>query len=179
MEKDMFELLLKEKQNQELAVLIAVNEKTEQFGLSLTEDDARALMICRDRSLRKYQRAEFGEGILEKLIFIFCDSQYISQDNYRQAMERLQDIFYEFKNEAQELLTDDELLTFMREQYDGVCCGDLEYLEGTCLEAFAEAIRAGYRGYQKTGGQGEYEKFDHVTRWDKEVYMEILQELFW
>jgi len=177
--QDMFQLLLKEKDKQELSSVISCNEKTGQFGLTLTEGEAKELMLCRNESLKKYQRVEFGGGILEKLIEIFCDSQYISQSNYTNTLEQLQDIFYEFKNEAQDLLTDDELLTFMKEQFEGVCFGDLEYLEGTCLDKFAEAIRGGYRGYQSTGGEGEYSQFDDVQRWDKNVYMEIVKELFW
>lgn len=177
--ENMFELMMQAKQKQELAVIVAINQKTEHFGVCLTEDEAKELVLCRDNSLKKYQRAEFGEGILEKLIFTFCDSDYIDQANYLATLKRLQDVFYAFKNESKDLLTDDELLTFMREQFDGVCYGDIEYLEGTCLEVFVTAIRAGYRGYQESGGHGEYEKFDEVPRWDRDVYMEVLSELFW
>jgi len=177
--QDMFQLILEEKKKQELANILTCNEKSSQFGLTLTEHDAQELMVCRNESLKRYQRAEFGTGILEKLIDTFCDSQYIHQSNYTETLEQLQDIFYEFKNEALDLLTDDELLTFMKEQFEGVCSGDLEYLEGTCLDKFAEAVRGGYRGYQGTGGAGEYQQFDLVMRWDKNVYLEILKELFW
>ena len=56
---------------------------------------------------------------------------------------RLQEIFYTFKNETLDEITDDELLEFMREQYEEKCCGDTEYLEGTFLSDFAQAIRSG------------------------------------
>jgi hypothetical protein len=52
-------------------------------------------------------------------------------------------------------------------------------LEGTCLERFATAIRAGYEGYQKSGGHNEYEKFDEEPRWDKDLYLEVLKDLCW
>ena len=42
------------------------------------------------------------------------------------------------------LQRDDELLHLMKEQFDQICFGDLEYLEGTCLYHFSQAIRAGY-----------------------------------
>lgn len=57
----------------------------------------------------------------------------------------------------QDEITDDELLHFMKEQYEGICYGDqyegicygdLDYLEGTCLCNFAQAIRAGYEGHR-------------------------------
>lgn len=179
MKEPLFELLLKEKHAQEFHAILSCNEKTQQFGLSLTEDDVKELIVCQNHSLRKYGRVELGKSILEKIIFTFSDSTYISQSNYKAALEALQDIFYEFKNEAQDALTDDELLEFMNEQYNGVCDGDLDYLEGTCLPAFAQSIREGYTGYQSSGGRGEYSRLDPVPRWDADMYQEILKELFW
>lgn len=86
---------------------------------------------------------EFGEGILPKIIFAFCDSAYIDQENYAETIARLQEIFYTFKNETLDEITDDELLEFMREQYEEKCCGDTEYLEGTFLSDFAQMVRSG------------------------------------
>lgn len=128
-------------QNQ-LQKVLDMNQKTQQFGLVLTEQDAKLLVEARGEELRRQQRVEFGESILSKLIFTFCDSEYIFQDNYVETIIRLQEIFYIFKNETMDELTDDELLTFMRKQFENVCHGDLEYLEGTCLSNFARAIRA-------------------------------------
>lgn len=76
-------------------------------------------------------------------------------------------------------ISDSELLHFMKEQFESICFGDLDYLEGTCLSNFAQAVRAGYSGYKRSEGRGEYEKFDEVTRWDYELYFEALKELCW
>lgn len=179
MDHHVFELLQVKKQQNELAVLISFNEKTEQFGLTLTKEDAQELMICRNESLKKYERVEFGNGILDKLIYTFCDSQYINQENYLETLVQLQKIFYEFKNETRDKVADDELMVFMKEQYESVCAGDFNYLETTCLDRFAAAVRAGYEGYKESGGNNEYENFDEEQRWDKELYMEVLKELFW
>ncbi len=67
----------------------------------------------------------------------------------------------------------------MKEQFEEICFGDLDYLEGTCLNIFAQAVRAGYDGYRASKGYGEYEKFDEVKRWDHELYLETLRELCW
>lgn len=138
-------------------------------------------MILQERknALQEQKRIEFGEGILQKIIYEFCDSDYIDQNNYVNTIIRLQEIFYLYKNEMNDEITDDELLHFMKEQFDNVCFGDLEYLEGTCLSIFALAIRAGYRGFQKTEGRQEYEQFDEVQRWDYELYLETLKNLCW
>ncbi|MBO5113125.1 MAG: hypothetical protein J6C12_07240 [Lachnospiraceae bacterium] len=60
-----------------------------------------------------------------------------------QEEARLQEIFYTFKNETLDEITDDELLEFMREQYEEKCCGDTEYMEGTFLSDFAQMVRSG------------------------------------
>lgn len=179
MEEDVFKFLELVKKQEELAVLSSLNQKTERFGLSLREEEMNELMECRNQSLKMHGRVEFESGILDRLIYVFCDSQYISQQNYLESLEKLQDIFYEFKNAALDLMTDDEILTFMKEQFETVCAGDLDYLEGTCMENFTAAIRAGYDGYKESGGSGQYEQFDEVPRWDKELYMQTLRELFW
>lgn len=179
MEDNLFELMQLKKQEALVNSLMAFNEKTESFGLSLSYEEAKELVAVRNDSLKSSQRVEFGESILPKLIYQFCDSQYITQDNYLQTLAELQDIFYQFKNEAEDNLTDDELFTFMKEQFEEVCTGDIEYLAGTCLDKFAEAIRAGYRGYKQTGGSGEFSQFDDVTRWDKDLYQQVLREIFW
>lgn len=142
MEYDMFELAESARQKKELTKLVVCNDKTEQFGLTMTEQEANELIVCRNESLKRYNRVEFGNGILDRLVYEFCDSQYIDQQNYVQILKRLQDIFYEFKNESQEQLTDDELITAMRKLFEEECGGDLDYLEESILPEFMSEIRA-------------------------------------
>ena len=175
-EKNLMELL--SEQNQ-LVKIREANVYTEKFGLVLSEEEAKLLVQERTDSLKRQRRVEFGEGILPKIIYEFCDSRYISQSHYAETIARLHDIFMLYKNEMMDEVSDDELLHFMKEQYETVCCGDLEYLAGTCLAVFAQAVRAGYRGYQEADGYGQYENMDEVKRWDRELYMEALRELFW
>lgn len=127
----------------QVARVLDMNERTAKFGLVLTEEDAKQLVEERKNSLVEKQRIEFGEGILPKLIDAFCDSPYIYQDNYVDAIGRLQDIFYEYKNESMDALTDDELLEKMREAFNGECQGSTDYLEETILEELARNIRVG------------------------------------
>lgn len=155
-----------------------MNQVTEKFGLSLTKEDIEMLITAKSDTLKAERRIEFGESILPKIIFTFCDSSYISQRNYADTLARLQEIFFLYKNEMMDEITDDELLSFMKEQFEEVCFGDLDYLEGTCLEIFAEAIRAGYQGFIQTQGKGEFAKVDIVKRWDKQLYLETLENLF-
>ena len=178
-EKDFYEMLWQGKQSQELARLAACNEDTARFGLSLSQEEALELAACRNESLRKWRRVEFGKGILETLIWTVCDSPYLEQDNYMEMLARLQDIFYEFKDSTADRVTDRELLNFMREQFDEVCFGDADYLEDTCLDRFAAGVRAGYSGYQQSEGRGVYEQFSGEARWDKGLYLQALKDLCW
>lgn len=129
------------KENQ-MKALKETNVYTERFGLALTEEDAAILVSERMDALKRQGRVEFGEGILPQLILAFCDSAYLNQENYRDSLARLLDIFYEFKTEALEQLTDEELINFMREQFDDILklfipdfCVELENALGNeCLD---------------------------------------------
>lgn len=155
------------------------NQYTAKYGLILSEEDMEILLAEKNNILKTEQRVEFGRGILPQIIYTFCDPAFISQNDYVETLIRLQEIFYLYKNEMQDEISDDELLCFMKEQFETVCFGDLNYLEGTCLDIFAQAVRAGYRGFQKTQGSREFDKFDIVKRWDRELYLETLRELCW
>lgn len=175
MEKNWLEQLQQSNLAEEI---LETNSYTEKYGLVLSFEETKMVLAERKKTLQVQRRVEFGPGILPKIIQEFCDSAYISQSNYVETLVRLQDIFYLYKNEMQDEISDDELLHFMREQFETVCFGDLDYLEGTCLSNFAQAIRAGYRGYRASDGYGEYARFDEVTRWDHGLYLAALQDLF-
>lgn len=137
-------LLKLDGQNQ-IEKMLKLNEYTATFGLVLSTEDAKLLASKRCDALKEQQRVEFGEGILPKLIFTFCDSCYIDQNNYVETIGRLQEIFYQYKNETMDELGDDELLESMREAFDGECEGSLEFLEETAMERLARKLRK--RGY--------------------------------
>ena len=179
MEQEMFAVLNRQRQENEQRELLACNDSTVQFGLTLTAEDAAELTAARNETLKKYERVEFGRGMLDRLVLTFCDSEYISQDEYPDTLAALQEIFYKFKNASNDMLTDTELLNFMKEQFEEVCRGDLDYLADTCLERFTRAVRAGYRGYESSDGLGDYEQFSEEQRWDKELYLQVLHDLCW
>ncbi|MGN0142558.1 MAG: DUF6323 family protein [Roseburia sp.] len=174
-EENWMELMAKTKVKEEL---LATNGCTKEYGLTLSEEDAALLAEERQSTLRAERRIELGGSVLPQIVQAFCDSEYIKQENYVEVLGRLQEIFFAYKNEMQDEITDEELINFMREQYENVCFGDLDYLEGTCLNLFAQAIRAGYRGYEETDGRGQYAQFDEVVRWDPELYQMALSQLF-
>ncbi len=134
---------LESQYSQNLAQLESLNQKTVRFGLTLTGAQMRTLVERRFQALKSTGRVEFGEGILSKLIDAFCDSPYLFAENYESTLIELQDMFYFFKGEAMERLSDDELIEAMRDCYNGKAGGSLEYLSGTTLEALCRGLRGG------------------------------------
>lgn len=124
------------------------NELTIKFGVSLSDEAIERLINKRFEVLKNTGRIEFDEGILKKLIEAFCDSPYIMQNNYEETLEELQDIFYFFKGEAMEQISDDELIEFMKRDFDGKCQGSIEYLSGTSLEELCRGTRYGLNGLE-------------------------------
>lgn len=144
--EDMFSLTPVERQkNREISELKKCNNLTIKFGLSLSDQQIKTIVEKRFESLKAMGRIEFGEGVITKLIYSFCDSPYISQENYEDTLCELQEIFYYFKNEAMELISDDELIEFMKRHFDNECQGSLDYLNGTSLEELCRDTRYGYK----------------------------------
>ncbi len=121
--------------------LRASNELTARYGLTLSEEQIQRFVQHRFEALRDTDRIEFGEGVLKKLIYAFCDSPYLTQENYEETLLELQDIFYYFKNESFDRISDDELIEFIKTVFDGRAQGSLDYLSGTSLEELGRYAR--------------------------------------
>ena len=87
-----FEMMTLLSEKNQLQSILKCNEQTQKIGLALTEEDVSELLAKRKENLREQQRIEFGEGILPKLIFTFCDSPYVYQRNYVEVLMQLQNI---------------------------------------------------------------------------------------
>lgn len=117
------------------------NGLSAQYGLTLSETQIQEVVARRFDALLGSGRIEFGEGVLRKLIYAFCDSPYIEQADYEDTLLTLQDAFYYFKNESNDRIPDDELIGFMKIVFDGRAQGSLDYLTGTSLEELCRYAR--------------------------------------
>ena len=123
------------------------NEFTNEYGLMLQEEDVKEIIKTRNIALEKSGRIEFNGQIINKIIMIFCDSPYISQHNYSDTINELVEIFYNYKNETLDYISDDELMEIMKEYFDNYCQGSLELLEGKVLYKIADNVRNGVKDY--------------------------------
>lgn len=117
------------------------NEKTVQYGLVLTKEQAVELLETQAHEQRYHGRLEFGEGPVGKLIDAFADSPYITRQNYADTLHALVETFYYYKNETEDKLTDDELIEYMRKFFNGSCEGSIELLSSRELDSLARALR--------------------------------------
>lgn len=142
MDNSYLEIVNKRKQT-EIANIKKCNEYTSKYALILSDNQINNILERRKETLKETGRIEFREGIIDKLIKEFCDSPYINQENYAETLYELVEIFYEYKNETMDLITDDELIKFMKKSFDEIAQGDLEYLSGTIMYRMRENLLSG------------------------------------
>ena len=137
--EDYLEIVNKRKEI-EITNIEKCNKITSKYGLVLSNKQILGLLEKRKETLKATGRVEFRGGVIEKIIKEFCNSPYINKENYESTLYELIDIFYEYKNETMDLITDDELIDFMKKSFDGVCKGDIEYLSGTIMYQMREKL---------------------------------------
>lgn len=141
-----FELMLFDNfliEKQAVSEVLQCNKITADYSLVLSEEQALELVETRSYSLKNVGRIEFGSGIIEKVILTFANSPYISQYRYAEIINELVEIFYYFKNETLDLMSDDDLIGYMKKYFDGVCQGSLDQLKYRELERMAKNVRLG------------------------------------
>lgn len=125
---------------QTISEILKMNEETTKYGLTLTEQQAVALVNTKSDALKNVGRIEFSGGVIDKLILAFCDSPYITQQNYEDSLHALVDIFYSFKNETLDRISDNYLIAFMKKSFNGICFGSLELLSERELPALVHKL---------------------------------------
>ena len=121
--------------------LASCNRVLQRYGLSLSAEDVQTLVVGRVEALETSDRVEFGGGVAKELVLGFAGSPHVSQDTFVETLLELQDIFYEFKNESLEQITDDELVQTMRSLYDDVANGDIGRLAEALLDGLGRHVR--------------------------------------
>jgi hypothetical protein len=123
--------------------ILATNETSEQYALKLSEADAGQLVQTRNECLKALGRIEIGGGIVDKIVLAFCDSPYLWQGNYAETLNQLVELFYLYKEETLDSVSDDDLIDIMKDYFDNRCGGSVELLLGRELYRLAHNIRFG------------------------------------
>jgi len=121
--------------------ILKTNEKSLEYGLSLSEKDVAMLVQYGKEAISNQARIEFGESVTTKLINKFMKSSYISQDDYADTIAILLDIFYEAKEESEDYLIDDEVIDIMFHFFENVSQGSIELLQNRDMDYLCRNIR--------------------------------------
>lgn len=115
--------------------------QTNRTGLKLT--DAQSIMLAEVNrlSLQASGRIEFGSSAVERLDEAFCDSPYLTAETYADTLAELTALFYGFKNDARDAISDERLVGWMKRMFDGPCAGSAALLADAFAEKLAEARR--------------------------------------
>ncbi|MDK2935337.1 MAG: hypothetical protein PWP62_345 [Eubacteriaceae bacterium] len=117
------------------------NAITSDYQLFLTPEEAHALALTQQQSLKDQGRIDLCESIIpEKIITAFSDSAYLAAENYFESLTELIDIFYYYKSDTLEQFSDDHLLQKMKDYFDGSCHGSLALLKNRELYHLARSI---------------------------------------
>lgn len=118
-----------------------VNQKAKEFGLGLTRNEIKNIIISRNQVLHSYGRVELNVDVIKELAEVFCASPYVNNENYLSTLYELQEIFYDLKNETEDKIGDSRLIGMMKNYFDGMAMGSLELLKSK-LEEFTERFRS-------------------------------------
>jgi len=128
MDQPAMQQLVQARQTVQLAQLRKTNELAYTYGNVLSETQLHSLIRAEEDTLRDYGRLEFGEGILPRLLYAFCDSPLITKSDYFDTLCTLQELFYAYHDELNDAMSDDELLEAMHNLFHGRAQGSLEYM---------------------------------------------------
>lgn len=119
--------------------ILACNDATARYGLSLTQEQAHDLDVAHCQLLDAHNRVEFGTSGTLQVIEGFASSPYMEQYNYAETLGELQERFYQLRSEADVDVFDDEIIDGMRLLFDGDAAGTIELLDACTLKMVLEA----------------------------------------
>ena len=134
--------LLRARSEAAATALRTCNDLTLRRGIELTEGQIAALVAARSDALIQTGRIEVENSVLPKLVYAFFDSPFIQRDEFAPTLAALQELFYTFKNESEDSLTDDELIEALQAIFSGKAQGSLDYLENLTVADLYRALRA-------------------------------------
>lgn len=128
--------------------ILELNSVSEQYGLTLTEDEARELSETRNTAVSENERVEIGSGPVIDIIKRFCTSRYITKENYTYILNEVTSIFYYIKTETDDKISDKDLLDELFQRFELQCRGSIDVLIGREAERIIRKVNSGENYYK-------------------------------
>ena len=123
--------------------ILALNKISGEYGLTLTEEEARELSETRKTALIENERIEVGEGAVPEIVRKFCASRYVDRENYTYVLNEITWLFYYIKTETDDKIGDAALIDELFERFELYCRGSVDLLESREAERIIRKINAG------------------------------------
>lgn len=108
--------------------LLDCNKYTSKYGIVLSKENVKELIFSKNKALKNLGRVEFSESIMRELILEFSSSPFIN-NNCVNIFSQLMEVFYYYKNETEDFLSDKTLLKEMKRYFNTTCQGSVELLK--------------------------------------------------
>ena len=128
--------------------ILDLNIVSQNYGLVLSEEEARELSDIRNTALTENERIETGVGAVAKIIKRFCTSHYITQENYTYVLNEVTSLFYYIKTETEDKVSDDELIDDLFRRFELRCNGSVDTLVSVEGERIIRKINSGEHYYE-------------------------------
>lgn len=122
--------------------LINMNEITKDKGLVLSQKEIMMLIENKNNTLKDIGRVEIGKSIIDDIIYIFYDSNYIDSSNYFDTINELINVFYMYQDKFSDYLVDEEIVKYMSDCFNEVG-GSLELLSSVSFDELNTRILYG------------------------------------
>lgn len=142
--------------------ILALNEVSQNYGLVLTEEDAKELSEMRNKAIVENERVEIGVGAVPDIIKRFCTSRYVSKENYTYILNEVTYLFYYIKTETNDKISDHDLIEELFDRFELYCRGSIDTLEGREVERIIRKINSGDNYYKWYKDRDELDYNDEV-----------------
>ena len=136
--------------------ILALNEVTKEYGITLTPEEAKDLSETRVKALTENERIEIGVGAVEGIIKRFSRSSYITKENYAYVLSEIAEVFYYIKTETDDKVSDNALLDELFIRFEQRCRGSIDTLLAKEAEIIVRKVNAG-ENYQSWFGERDAE----------------------
>lgn len=130
----------------EMREILNCNDFSKEYGLILSKEQVLDIINTKNNSLKDNGRVEFDKSVISLIIKEFCSSNYIEAVKYVETINELIELFYYYKSETFDILTDDELIEYMKDEFNGKCQGSIDLLYKK-LDKIADNLHNGLPAY--------------------------------
>jgi len=114
--------------------LLEINSTTQKHGLVVTEIIAKEIAEAHNLALKENDRVDFSSDTVTRLVKAFSESYYITQETFSEIIGEIIDLFYFLKNEIDDVLSDDDMISEMLIVFNETCFGVIEVMQSKGVE---------------------------------------------